>query len=131
MSYQAQKDTLGCAIAAVANVCGITYDEAKTAFVAKHAISRGYYCSDIVHAFKLLGHDYAFSHVSSIQQNIHKNGTIVFVQSKRMPAGHYLARANNEWADSWINFCSQDNLNAKAGVRKKLPGTVEWIIYPI
>ena len=126
--YCAQEDIYGCAIAAVANVCQISYAESKYFFEPYYATSRGYYCRDIIRAFEQIGYQYKFTSERKYHGNF-PYGTIVYVRSDDIPAGHYLARVDSGWVDSWINMLEPGNLNVKVGIRKSLPGRIIWVIY--
>ena len=101
--YCAQEDSYGCAIAAVANVCRISYAESKCFFEPAYAINRGYYCRDIIRAFEQIGYQYKFTSARKYHGNF-PYGTIVYVRSDDIPAGHYLS--------SLISFGRQSLLRA-------------------
>ena len=128
--YCAQEDIYGCAIAAVANVCQISYAESKYFFEPYYATSRGYYCRDVIRAFEQIGYQYKFTSARKYHGNF-PYGTIVYVRSDDIPAGHYLARVDSGWVDSWINMLEPGNLNVKVGIRKSLPGRIIWVIYQV
>ena len=69
-----------------------------------------------------------------MRKKIYSPGVIVFIaRSKQYPNGHFLSRVEKGWMDPWINF-SKVNLmsmsEAKAGIRKRLPGRPIYAILP-
>lgn len=128
-----QKDDFGCSIACVAFINGVTYKTAKIKwFKSKDAKTIGYFCRDVVRAFKLVNKNYGYKYVK--RKLKFKENSIVFIKrSKRYPAGHYLAKTKEGWMDPWINFNTHkpDIKKAKAGFRKRLPGKPIYVIFPI
>ena len=125
-----QKDSMGCSIACVAFVCGKSYDSAKKQFKnAGRAKTNGFICKEIVESLARAGKSYKYNYIK--RKSKWKEGTIVFIKrSKRYPAGHFLARAADGWMDPWIDWSEcQDIRKAKAGFRKRLPGTPIYKIY--
>ncbi|OGD62322.1 hypothetical protein A2215_03765 [Candidatus Berkelbacteria bacterium RIFOXYA2_FULL_43_10] len=127
-----QKHPFGCAIACVAHVLGIRYDNALTLFRngSRKAKNEGFYCRDII---KTLGNSYYYFYVKDRKRKlIYREGTIVYIRkSKKHPAGHYLAKTPDGWMDPWINFPeNKDIRDAKAGIRKRLPGKAMYTITP-
>lgn len=127
-----QEDPLGCGVACMAAVLGVSYQESLNLFKngQKKAIEIGFFCKEIVVALKKKGLVYEYRYIKGkLRKKIYKQGTIVFLRrSKKYPSGHYLCRINNKWMDPWINF---PNGNRKAGFRKRLPEKPTYIIHPI
>lgn len=126
-----QKDNLGCAVACTAYVLNKNYDEEIKEFKQN---KNGYLCKEIITILKNNGENYCFRYLTSkLKRKIYKAGTIVFIKRcRKYPSGHYLARANNCWMDSWINFQSNKNINnAKSGFRKRLPGKPIYGLFKI
>lgn len=116
-----QKDNLGCAVACTAFVLNRTYEETFKMFGKN---TNGYLCKEIIAILKKYGENYYYRYLTpKLRRNIYFAGTIVFIKrSKKYPSGHYLARANNCWMDSWVNFKNDKNINnAGSGFRKRLP----------
>lgn len=124
-----QEDSMGCGIACIAFVLDKTYQETLKLFLnSNNAKGKGFYCKEIVEAFKNAGLSCNYKYIKKKRQrNIYENNSIVYIRkSKRYPAGHYLCRWNNLWMDSWINF---PNENKKAGFRERLPGKSIYVIF--
>ena len=126
-----QEESMGCAVACVAFALGIFYKNSKRLFdKPENALTKGYYCRDIIRALSKKNLNYSFSKVSNQNSKL-LNGdeAIVFIRrSKKYPAGHYLIKTNNGWMNPWINL---PNIASKSGFQKKLPGEPQWIIYPV
>lgn len=126
-----QEDPLGCGIACVAYVTGISYDTAKARYFKnkRSAATSGYLCRDIVAALSLAGGEHAYNYVKGRKRFAH--GTIVFIKrSARYPSGHYLVKSVSGWMDPWINFNAKNpEVNgSKAGFRRRLPGKPIYFI---
>ena len=126
-----QEHTLGCGVACVASILGISYQGALKYFNKENVISRGCYCSEIVHVLHLNGKYYKYEKI--ILGNMHRildYGVIVFLEkSEEYPMGHYLVRANDKWMNPWVNY---PEINpAKSDFEKATKGKVEYIIYPL
>jgi hypothetical protein len=133
MNSVTQDHGLGCGVACVATLLGITYQKALSLFKdgKKRAAKSGFYCKDIVAALERAGLQYEYKYIKPKQiKTIYQEGVIVLIKkSQRYPAGHYLVRVGDLWMDSWINY---PNINsAKSGFRKKLPGKPIYAIYSI
>lgn len=129
MKEVVQEDRMGCGVACMAAVLDITYQEALGLFKngMNRAETEGFYCPDIVMALAKQGKSYRFKKVSKPGDEIFETGSIIYVRkSLRYPLGHFLARAEQDWMDSWINFPS---LPRKAGLRGNLPGIPQYIIF--
>ena len=93
------------------------------------ALTRGYYCRELVKALNKKKKNSTFSKVNEENKSLLKNeGVIVFIKrSKKYPLGHYLIKTKRGWMNPWINF---PNISpAKSGFQKNLPGEAQWIIY--
>lgn len=125
-----QEHFSGCAVACLASITGKTYRKAIASFTngAEWAKFRGFYCKEIIEAFKLNNLDYRMRYVGRKTTQDYPIGTIVFLKkNSKYPTGHYLCFTENGWMDSWINF---PNLDARAGFRKNLPGKPVYAIIP-
>lgn len=128
MKLVVQKHPMGCGIACVASLAGVSYDKAISLVDKKYAISRGYYCNELVKLLKKLGLEYKYEKASKKnQEHIQESGSIVFIKrDKSYPYGHFLLKTKKGWMNPWINFPIM--APAKAGYNKNLPGKAEWII---
>ncbi len=128
-----QKHGAGCAVACVAWILNVSYDQAVKFFSRpSQAIDRGFLCREIVSALNKCGHQYTYCKAIDSNKNLSGvPGAIVFIaRSKKYPIGHFLVRtAENSWMNPWINFpCIA---SAESDFQKRLPGKAQWIIYPI
>jgi len=127
-----QENSFGCGVACTAFLLKINYAIAIGLFEQgrEKADKKGFMCKDIVKVLNEFGLRYTYKHVGSkIKNKIYASGVIVFIRrSKKYPSGHYLARYENKWMDSWINFPKMDR---QAGFRKRLPGQPIYMILPI
>lgn len=131
MRLVVQETAMGCAVASVANLLEISYSKALNLFdKPENQIFRGFFCKEIVSALKKQGLDYSFKKLNKNNKHLLlKERIIVFVkEGKDDIYGHYFAKNNTRWIDSWINWPSINP--ARAGTRKELPGKALWIIYP-
>ena len=63
----AQEDAMGCGLACVASVCGLSYARTKgTLFRNIGDIRRGFYCRELVRALARAGKAYRFHHVKNL-----------------------------------------------------------------
>jgi len=127
----AQEQSMGCAVACVASLLGLSYKGALNLFVNKsYASTRGYYCKEISQALLKRGLNYGWKKVSlKTNYMLNRKGVIIFIaRSKKYPAGHYLIRTQKGWMNPWINF--PQIAPAKAGFQKRLPGKPQWVMYP-
>lgn len=123
-----QEDSLGCGVACVAFVLGITYQEAKKFFDPKRIESADTYCPDIQKALKMGGLVYDWDR--------YKGGeipdySILFIgKSDYYKEGHYVVRVANKWMNPWIDGSPVEN--AVSGFQKTLrpDDKLEWIVYP-
>jgi hypothetical protein len=127
-----QEDDFGCAVACVAFVLGIKYQEAVFLFENGEARVSGipdFYCREIV---LILGSNtnqqFDYKYIKPrLKKKIYEDCAIVFIKkSKKYKYGHYLVRSKDTWMDPWINFPDK---NRKAGFRKRLPGRSIYMIY--
>ena len=132
MKYRliSQEHIMGCSVACVASLLGISYKKSLKLFNKKYVFTRGYYLKDIVLALKKKRIIYNYSKVNDKnKKHLKIPGTIVFIKrSKKYSAGHYLLKTNKGWMNSWINY---PEINSKAGFNKKLLGESQWILYKI
>ena len=131
MKAVAQEHTMGCGVACVACVSGVSYSAVFKVLSREHALTRGYFCKELVHALALLGLEYVHKKVTSkTRKYLENEGSIVFIaSSKKYPRGHYFARTKKGWMNPWVNFPSITP--AKAGFNRKLPGKAQWVIFLI
>lgn len=131
-----QKHSLGCGVACLASLLDQEYDTIILLLQDNNicAIEKGLYCKDIVRLLRQIGYDnVTFKYVKKkIHQHIYIPGTIVFIKrSQKYPNGHYLLRTSVGWMDSWLNVQSSDTvMGAKSGIRKRVPGTPVYAIFP-
>lgn len=127
-----QKHEFGCGVASAAFVMGKSYEQAIRFFDTKKINTLGFYCKDLVKALKDSGLNYEYKYLKpKLKNKIYQEGVIIFIKrSKDYPAGHYLARGEGYWMDPWINFKSDKDIkNARAGLRKRLPGTPIYALF--
>lgn len=132
----AQKHTMGCGVASVANVLGISYNRALYLFDngKENVKDTGFLCKDIVAALNKSGKNYHYGYINqTIRKKIYNPGTIVFIRrSKRYPYGHYLTRSNNRWVDPWINLrYDKEPRHSIAGIRERLLGKAIYAILTV
>lgn len=132
MRYVVQEDLIGCGVACVAAILGISYQRALSLFEngQKKADNRGFLCKEIVLAFKKKSLEYEYKYIKSkLRKKIYKQGTIVFLRrSIKYSEGHYVCRMGSSWMDPWINFPTTEK---RAGLRKRLPEKPIYMISPI
>ena len=124
-----QEQTMGCCIACVASLLGLSYKKALELFRKEYASTRGYYLKDLILALNKKGLKYTYSKFNGNNKKyLGMLGSIVFVKrSKKYPAGHYLLKTSKGWMNPWINY---PNINpAKSGFNKEIPGEIQWILY--
>ncbi|HEB46924.1 MAG TPA: hypothetical protein ENI22_00455 [Candidatus Pacearchaeota archaeon] len=124
-----QEHPMGCGVACVASLLGISYEKALNLFNKDHTSTKGYYLKDIILALKKKKLNYQDSKVTNNAKKYLKiPGSIIFIRrSKKYPAGHYLLKTKEGWMNPWINY---PKINpAKAGYNRKLPGEAQWILY--
>ena len=132
MRYVAQKDSMGCGVACVANRLGLSYDQALGLFeYSAYAQSIGYKCKYVVAALQAGGLDVRLRHIRrELPLPELPNGAIVFLErSVLYPYQHYLLKVEQGWVDPWINMhdCS-DVKYTQVGVRQILPGRAYYAI---
>jgi len=130
MKAVAQKHPMGCGIACVAYIAGVSYKTILKLFPQEYAYTRGYYCRELVKALAKFNFVYTYKKVTpKTRKYLKKKNTIVFIApSKRYPAGHYLVSTKKSWMNPWINYPSMNP--AKAGFVNKLPGKPRWVLFP-
>ena len=124
-----QEEPMGCAIACVAHASNINYKNAKALFSnPDKSITKGYLCREIVNALKKASLSYKYVKFNKERESfLDKPGTMVFIEDKKYPQGHYIIRTSKGWMNPWINFPSINP--AKSGFQKKISGKPKWIIY--
>lgn len=127
-----QEHAAGCGIATVSFITKQPYKKILGLLPKgkEYAKNRGFYCRELVGVLKKLGLNYEYFYINKRKRRqIYKTGTIVFIQkSRKDPLGHYLARTDGLWMDSWINY--PNLINVKSGFRKRLPGKPIYAIVP-
>ncbi len=123
-----QEDPMGCSIACVASLLGMSYKRAKKLFNQEHTIKRGYYLKEITDYLNEIKLNYEYSKSTDSKRKYLKiPGSIVFIRrSKKYPHGHYLLKTRRGWMNSWVNFPESKR---KAGFNKRIPGEAQGIIY--
>jgi hypothetical protein len=121
-----QRDPFGCGISCVAVATNLSYNKAKSLFLDKFlAKTKGYFCKDLIYALKQKGLSYKLKKYNCFRGEI-EDGDIVFIRrDKNYPYGHYLIKKGAYWVDSWTNL---PKLPVKAGLRRSLPGTPQYLI---
>jgi hypothetical protein len=128
-----QEDGLGCAVASVAFVLGISYQQALKFFedgARRVKEEANFYCPEIMDILNRQGLNYSWKKIDKPDEEItNRDFSIVFIdRSLTYPFGHFLARYKNKWMDPWINLPGQD---IKAGFRDSLPGVPTYEVYPL
>lgn len=126
-----QEDGFGCAVACVAFVLKIPYQNTLELFPdGKKRVKEkaNFYCPEIVKILNSHGLKYTWRKLPGYpNKEINDDYSIVFIErSKKYLYGHFLSSYNNKWMDPWINL---PNKNIKAGFRAMLPGEPTYIIY--
>lgn len=132
-SFITQEHLMGCGIACVAFVCGVSYAVARRRYFRGlgDADRRGYLCRHIVTALSAAGRRYNYRYLK--QRMRYPPGTTVFIRrSKRYPVGHYLVKTERGWMDPWLNFDSAACAirKARSGFRRRLPGKAIYALCP-
>lgn len=128
-----QEDGLGCAVACVAFVIGVTYKEALKLFddgEIRVKSKANFYCPEIVRILRSKQVHCNWKKLKTAsEEEIYNDNSIVFIKrSTEYPYGHFLVRHRGKWMDPWINL---PNKNIKAGFRNVLPGEPTYIVYKI
>ena len=125
----AQEALMGCAIACVASLAGISYKKMRGYFYngkTKERIS-GFYNRDIISSLSKIGVSAKAYSIKRWGNKRIRVGTIVFIERlEKHPAGHYLLKTKRGWMNPWINY--PDINPAKAGFQKRLPSRARWVI---
>lgn len=126
-----QEDSMGCAVACVAFVLEITYEEAIKLFEdgpTRVKSKADFYCPEIVRILNSNGLNYRWKKLKGVAHiEAYSHLSIVFVKrSAGYPYGHFLARYKKKWMDPWINIPDK---NMRAGFRKYLPGNPTYVVY--
>lgn len=128
-----QEDGMGCGVACVAFVAGITYSQAVQKLGKEKAKTIGFHLKELADVLSVYNFTYKCRHANSTSRSEQlSDGTIVFIRrSRRYPYGHYLVRHEDKWMDPWINLIIDSNLaRAKSGYRYRLPGQAQWVVLP-
>ncbi len=132
MRLTKQEDPMGCGIACVAFVLGISYMEATKLFtLPEKRKTLGYRSSELREALKRGGYD-SFSRYTGRIENLEINkGDIVYVKKcKLFPFGHYLVKTDGGYMDPFVNMTevSGDYTKAGAGIRTVLSEQITMVI---
>src|SRR3989338_8720696 len=124
-----QEDAMGCGLACVASVCGLSYARAKKKLFRNVGdIRRGFYCRELIKVLARAGKRYSFRHVKESVRKKFVIGSVVFIHPLKIyPAGHYLLKTSKGWMDPWFNLPKIKCV--RLAFRKKLPGKAQWIIF--
>lgn len=126
-----QEHSMGCAVACVASLCGISYSSALKLFDDTHlAWTRGFYCNEIVQALQKENLNFIYKKLvaSDFYFELHIAGTIVFIApNEHYPSGHFLLKTEKGWMNPWSNFPSMNPPQSK--FEEKLPGEAEYVIF--
>lgn len=126
-----QEDTMGCAVASIAFVLGVSYQEALKLYrdgerrVKEQA---DFYCPEITRILNSQGLNYSWVKLDEDNKYIiNFDFSIVFIESSiQYPYGHFFVRYNKTWMDPWINL---PNTNFIAGYREELPGKPTYAVF--
>jgi predicted double-glycine peptidase len=133
--YIKQEDSMGCGVACVAYILGISYGKAVDLFTQKQKRgSRGFTSKDITEAIKMSGVTYKSVYVGREKEPKIENNSIVYVpKCEYFPYGHYLVKIQNGYMDPFINLHESnfDYTKARAGLRKTLPNKASMKIVPV
>ena len=128
-----QEHSMGCAVACVASLLQISYQDALKSFSNReHAWTRGFYCRDIVEALQKSGLKYGYTKFEPLLHVglLFKVGTIAFVgPCEKYPSGHFLLRAATGWMNPWKNFPLM--IPIESGIVENLPGEPTYIVHPV
>jgi hypothetical protein len=131
MTFVKQEDPMGCGIACVAFVLGISYKEATKLFaLPEKRKALGYRSSDLREALKRGSYDSFSRYVGRLDDTRVEIGDIVYVKKCKMfPSGHYLVKINGGYMDPFINMGEVvgDYTRAKAGKRFPLKERITMI----
>lgn len=127
-----QEDELGCAVACVAFVLGISYTDSLSLFSGgKRRVKEqaNFFCPEIVQILQSNGLRYYWQKLpKTFPEEDFPDLCIVFIKkSATYPYGHFLCRYKEQWMDPWINF---PQIERKAGFRNALPNEPVYIINP-
>lgn len=120
---------MGCGVACAASLINKTYQETVHLFAGGAIKQRtsGFYNADFVQALAKVGYSVKGYSAQEWGSRRIKPGTIVFAaRGKQYPDGHFLLKTNKGWMDPWKTGDSIKT--ARAGWRKRFPGTKEWFI---
>jgi ABC-type bacteriocin/lantibiotic exporter with double-glycine peptidase domain len=133
--YIKQEDSMGCGIACVAYVLGISYEKAVNLFTQKQKReTRGFTSKDITEAIKMFSVNYKSVYVGREKEPRIENNSIVYVpKCDYFPYGHYLVKIQDGYMDPFINLHESnfDYTKAKAGLRRTLPNKISMKIIPV
>ena len=127
----AQEHPMGCAVACVASLCRISYQEALSLFdQPENAWTRGFYCSEIVAALQKrhLKYQYSVFNPGEHSATLETSGTFVFIDPcPQYPAGHFFVKTENGWMNPWSNFPQMNPV--KSDFQKSLPFRISYVIH--
>jgi len=129
-----QQQSYGCGVACFAFAGNISYKQAEVWLGKKQSSSNRFYVKAFRKALNNYGLNYSSRYIKlHAPHRTYQEGTIVLIRrSKYYPVGHYVIRHQKKWMDPWINFrASNDIRDAKSGFRKRLPGPVLYVLFPV
>lgn len=128
----AQENPLGCAVACVASLCHLSYQEALLLFEnPENAWVRGFYCEEVMAALSKmkLSYDFSFYDHFKHRSSIHQPGILVFIEPCPLyPAGHYFLRVQGGWMNPWSNFPQMRPVISE--IQTELPGRISHVLFP-
>lgn len=128
-----QEHPMGCSVACVASLCGLSYQKALLLFeIPELAWRRGYYCGEIVQALKNKKLTFKFEEFENKKhkEKLSKNGTIIFTDpDKNYPSGHFFLRAEKGWMNPWSNYPQM--IPVKSAIQKEISGRISYIIFKV
>ena len=129
MKLVTQEGPMGCGVACVASLLGLSYKEARKLFDDGSVKDRttGFYNKDFVKALAKVNIRAKGCSIKKWGNKRIKPGTIVFSRrSKLYPVGHFLLKTEGGWMNPWKTGATIKE--AKAGWEKRFPGKKDWVI---
>ena len=130
-----QEDSLGCGVACIAYILGITYKKALTLFeTPSKAQNKGYTVKELANVLNKVSNTiYKTKYVGRSENLTILSETIIYC--KKCPEfqfGHYLVKTSDGYMDPFINLkdASGDVTLAKSGFRKSIAEKVVLIVFP-
>ena len=128
-----QEHPMGCSVACVASLCGLSYQEALSLFnTPKLAWGRGFYCGEIVEALtrKKLAYKFEKFINKKHKEILAEPGTIIFTAAdKTYPAGHFFLRAETGWMNPWSNYPQM--IPVETSIQTEIYGKISYLIFEV